>query len=281
MTRDAKDHVISFLELTIGAIVAAFAIEEFLIPNSIFDGGVTGISMIISHFISLPLGVFIFIINIPFVIVAYRKMGKLFVLKLIYSITLFSIMTSVFAPVENATDEMLLAITYGGILLGLGVGLVLRGGGCLDGTEVVAVILNRNLSISTGQIILIFNVIIFTVAGIVFDLDRGMYSLLMYFISSKVIDVVEIGFESTKSVMIITDDGRKLADHIYEELGRTVTFMRGEGYVSDNEKDILYCVVTRAEIYDLKSLINRFPGSTFTTISEVSEIVGNHIKSAE
>ena len=180
---------------------------------------------------------------------------------------------------ENATEEMLLAITYGGVLLGLGVGLVLKGGGCLDGTEVVAVLLNRNLSVSTGQIILIFNVFIFSVAGFVFDADRGMYSLLMYFITSKVIDVVEIGFESTKSVMVITDDGRRLADEIFEKLGRTVTFMRGEGLVSSNEKDILYCVVTRAEIHELKALLNDFPGSTFTTISEVSEVVGRHIKS--
>jgi uncharacterized membrane-anchored protein YitT (DUF2179 family) len=274
-----KSALISFLELTIGAVVAAFAIEEFLVPNSIFDGGVTGISMIVANFISLPLGILIVIINAPFVVVAYKRMGHLLVLRMIYAIVLFSVMTGVFEPVENATDEMLLAITYGGVLLGLGVGLVLRGGGCLDGTEVVAVILNRNLSVSTGQIILIFNVFIFAVAGAVFDIDRGMYSLLMYFISSKVIDVVEIGFESAKSVMVITDDGRRLADVIFKKLGRTVTFMRGEGLVSNNEKDILYCVVTRAEIHELKSLLRDYPGSTFTTISEVSEVVGSHIKS--
>jgi len=277
--KERKASVISFVELTIGAIVAAFAIEEFLIPNSIFDGGVTGISMIIAHFVPLPLGLLIAIINTPFIIFAYKKMGHQLVIKMIYAIALFSIMTGVFEPVKNATDEMLLAITYGGIFLGLGVGLVFRGGGCLDGTEAVAVILNRNLSISTGRIILIFNIFIFAVAGFVFDIDRGMYSLLMYFISSKVIDVVEIGFESTKSVMIITDDGRKLADEIFKELGRTVTFIQGEGLVSSNKKDILYCVVTRAEIHELKSLLRSFHGSTFTTISEVSEVVGDHIKS--
>lgn len=277
--KERKTSLISFVELTIGAIVAAFAIEEFLVPNSIFDGGVTGISMIIAHFAPIPLGLLIVIINAPFIVIAYKKMGHQLVIRMIYAIVLFSIMTGVFEPVENATGEMLLAITYGGVLLGLGVGLVLRGGGCLDGTEVVAVILNRNLSVSTGQIILIFNVFIFAVAGFVFDFDRGMYSLLMYFISSKVIDVVEIGFESTKSVMVITDDGRNLADEIFKQLGRTVTFIPGEGLVSSNKKDILYCVVTRAEIHELKSLLRDFPGSTFTTISEVSEIVGSHIKS--
>ncbi|MCR5196472.1 MAG: YitT family protein [Pseudobutyrivibrio sp.] len=277
--KEKKSKLISFVELTIGAIVAAFAIEEFLVPNNIFDGGVTGISMIVANFTPVPLGVLIVLINAPFVVLAFRRMGHQLVFSMIYAIVLFSIMTGVFEPVENATDQMILAITYGGVLLGLGVGLVLRGGGCLDGTEVVAVILNRNLSVSTGQIILIFNVFIFAVAGFVFDVDRGMYSLLMYFISSKVIDVVEIGFESAKSVMVITDDGRKLADEIYKKLGRTVTFMRGEGLVSNNEKDVLYCVVTRAEIHELKELLRDFPGSTFTTISEVSEIVGSHIKS--
>ena len=276
---DKRDAVVSFFELTFGAIIAAFAIEEFLVPNNIFDGGITGISMIIANFIPLPLGALIFIINVPFAWVAHKKMGKEIVSKFIYAIVLFSIMTAVFNPFKNATHEMLLAVVYGGILLGLGVGLVLRGGGCLDGTEVVAVILNRNFSVSTGQIILLFNVFIFAAAGIVFDLDRGMYSLLMYFVTSKVIDVVEIGLESAKSVTIITDEGKDLANEIFTKLGRTVTFISGEGLVSSNEKDILYCVVTRAEIHELKIIIRNYPGSTFTTISEVSEIVGNHIKS--
>ena len=125
--KERKTSLISFVELTIGAIVAAFAIEEFLVPNSIFDGGVTGISMIVSRFVPLPLGLLIVIINAPFIIFAYKKMGHQLVIRMIYAIALFSIMTGVFEPVENATGEMLLAITYGGVLLGLGVGLVLRG----------------------------------------------------------------------------------------------------------------------------------------------------------
>ena len=268
----------SFLYLTFGAIIAAFSIEEFLVPNNLFDGGVTGISMILAHFIPVNLGVLIFLVNLPFVYLAYKKMGHRFVINVVYAIMLFSVMTGVFEPVREATDEMLLAVTYGGVLLGVGVGMVLRGGGCLDGTEIVAVILNRNLSISVGQIILGFNVIIFGIAGAIFDLDRGMYSLLMYFVSSKVIDIVEIGFENAKSVIIISNNGQEVSQAIYERLGRTVTFMHGEGLVSNGEKDILYCVITRAEIYELKQILREIPGSTFTTISDVSEIVGNHIK---
>ncbi len=273
-----KERLISVVELTIGAIIAAFAVEEFLVPNGLFDGGITGISMILTKFFPAPLGLMVFLINIPFVILAYKRMGKEFVDGLIYAITVFSIFTGLFSHVKEATDEILLALTYGGVLLGTGVGLVLRGGGCLDGTEVVGAILNRKTSVSVGQVVLIFNVVIFFIAGMVFDPDRGMYSLLMYFITSKVIDIVEVGFESTKSVMIITDKGQILADKILNELGRTVTFLHGEGFVSGTGKDILYCVVTRAEIHELKHLLNEVPGSTFATISEVSEVVGKHIK---
>ena len=276
-----KNQIISWLMILFGATVAAFALEEFLAPNHIFDGGVTGISMIMNHFIPVKLGILVILLNIPFVIVGFRKLGKEFILKVVVAIVVFSVMTGVFEGMREATDDILLATTFGGVLLGTGVGLVLRGGSCLDGTEIVAILLSKKLSVSTGQIILFFNVIIYAVAGAVFGLDRGMYSLLMYFITSKVIDIVEIGWDNTKSVMIITDKGKELAQEIYTKLGRTVTFMKGEGLVSSETKDILYCVVTRAEIYDLKRIINSVEGSTFTTISDISEVVGNHMKSSQ
>jgi len=275
----SKDDVLSFVMMTVGAILAAFALEEFLVPNQIFDGGVTGISMILTNFLPVKLGILVVIINIPFMILGVKQMGKAFLIKVIYSLILFSCMTSVFESMANVTDDIILAVIFGGILLGAGVGLVLRGGGVLDGTEIVAVILNRKFSISVGQIILLFNVIIYSVAGAVFGIEKGMYSLVMYFITSKVIDIVEIGFGNAKSVMIVTDDGSALADKIFKELGRTVTFMKGEGFISGNGKDILYCVITRAEIFELRKILASVPGSSFTTISDVSEVIGNHIKS--
>ena len=281
MKKNYKEEIPAFLMLTVGAVIAAFALEEFLVPNSIFDGGVVGISMILAHFIPVKLGILVAILNVPFVIMALRILGKRFVFKFSYAVALFSVMTAVFEPLVNATEDTILGVTFGGVLLGVGVGLVLRGGGCLDGTEIVAVILNRNVSFSVGQIILLFNVIIYGAAGAVFGLDRGMYSLLMYFITSKVIDIVEVGGDSAKSVMVITENGRQLADAIYQRLGRTVTFMKGEGLISSGQKDILYCVVTRAEIFELKKIIADTPGSMFTTVSEVSEIIGNHIKNTK
>ncbi len=274
-----KAEIISLITIVFGAVLAAFALEEFLAPNQIFDGGVTGISMILANFAPVKLGFFVAILNIPFIVVGFKKLGKRFIVKVIVAIVTFSFMTGVFERAQNATEDIILATTFGGVLLGAGVGLVLRGGGCLDGTEIVAILISKKYQISTGKIILFINVIIYAVAGAVFGLDRGMYSLLMYFITSRVIDMVEIGWDNTKSVMIITDNGAKLAEEIYKNLGRTVTFMRGEGLISNDEKQILYCVITRAEMFELKRIINSMEFSSFTTISEVSEVIGNHVKS--
>ena len=274
---DPKRIAISLAFLTAGAILAAFAVEEFLEPNALFDGGVTGVSMMLAHFTPLPLSAYVVLVNLPFVIVAWRQLGKRFVVKFVYSIVVFSLFTMVFAPLQEATEDVFLATLYGGLALGAGVGLVMRGGGCLDGTEIVAILANRKAGVSVGSVILGINVVIFAVAGILFGLDRGMYSLAMYFVTSRVIDFVEMGPSETKAVLMMCDDGHELAQRIYEDLGRTVTFLRGRGLVSDAEKDVLYCVVTRAELYELKEIIAEC-GGAFSTISEVSEIVGEHIK---
>jgi len=276
-----KDRVLSFGMLTLGAIIAAFALEEFLVPNDIFDGGVVGLAMIGSRFVPVSMGFLTILLNIPFAVFGKRKMGGEFVVRFCYATVLFSAMTGVFTPMANATGEVILAVTFGGFILGVGVGLVMRGGGCLDGTEIVAIFANRTWSISVGKVILGVNVLVYTLAGIAFGLDRGMYSLLMYFITSKVVDMVEIGWDNAKSVMVVTDDATVLAELIYARLGRTVTFMSGRGLVSDARKDVLFCVVTRAEIFELKRILAEVPGSTFTSISDVSEIVGNHVKSSE
>ena len=275
-----QQNFIAFVLLTAGAVIAAFSVEEFLVPSQIFDGGVTGISMIVGHFVTIPLGAIIVVINLPFMIFGLIKLGKGFILRALYAIVVFSIFTSVFEHLQNATYDEFLGTIFGGVILGFGVGMVFRGGGVLDGTEVVATYLSRKTSLSTARIVLLMNIVIYLVAGIVFGLDRGMYSLVMYFITSRVIDIVEIGRDNTKSVMVVTDDGKEIAKLIYERLGRTVTFLKGKGLVSREEKDVLYCVITRAEVFELRKLLEEFPGSSFTTISEVSEILGNHIKSS-
>ncbi len=275
--KQIRQQIWNFSMVALGAIIAAFSIENFLAPNNIMDGGVVGISMVADVFLPLPLSVLTLLFNLPFLWVGYRQMGKLFLGKSAFAIAIFSIFLQIFENMRNATAEPLLATVFGGITLGIGVGLVIRFGGCLDGTETVAILISRKSSFSVGQIVLIFNIVIYTAVGILFGADRAMYSLLTYFIASKVIDLVEIGFDGAKAVMIITEEGKRIADEIYQKLGRTVTLLEGEGLIS-GRKVVLYCVVTRMELPLLKKVVNEDDASAFMTVSDVSEIVGDHVK---
>lgn len=270
--------LINFLMLTLGSIIGAFALETILIPNTILDGGVTGISIIISKLTSIPLSILVLILNIPFVYIGYKNMGKGFLMRAVYSMVLFSLSLSYFAYFDTLIDAILLATVYGGALLGLGVGLVIHAGGCVDGTESVALVISKRTSLSVGQVVLIFNLIIYFVAGFIFGIDRTLYSLLTYFITYKVIDLVSEGFEQAKAALIVTEKGTDMAEEIYKKLGRTVTKLKGKGLIS-GEKEVLYCVLTRIEVFELKRICENLDQSSFISILEVSEIIGDHIKS--
>ena len=273
-----KQWIAPLFFITVGAVIAAFALEEFLVPFTILDGGVVGISMIISQLSGFPLGILTIVLNVPFMIIGYRRLGVRFLVKAIYAMAVFSSFLGVFESMKAVTEQEILVVVFGGLLLGVGVGLILRYGGCLDGTEIVAMILSHHTEFSVGQIVLFFNIIIYGVAGLLFGPDRALYSLLTYFITSKIIDIVENGMEQGKSVMIITDHGKDIADAIYSQLGRTCTQMEGKGMVSNGKKTVLYCVITRVEVPAIKKIISDADVSAFMTISDVSEIVGNHIK---
>ncbi len=280
-SREVVKTVFEYLMTAIGAVIAAFAIEEFLVPNNILDGGIVGISMIINSLLpKIPLPVLTLALNVPFLMIGIKQIGKSFIAKSAFAMTVFSACLKLFAPLANATDQYLLAVSFGGVLLGLGVGLVIRFGGCLDGTEAIGIILNRRFNIPVGKMVLIFNVVIYVIAGFLFGPDRSMYSLLTYFITSKVLDIVENGLDNAKAAMIITDDADEIAGKIYKKLGRTVTIINGSGLVS-GEKKVLYCVITALEEWELKHIINTAEASSFVTISDVSEIIGQHIKSTE
>ena len=230
-----------FLMLSIGSVIAAFAIEEFLVPNTILDGGIIGIGIMINNLTKLPLSMLTIILNIPFLLIGLHKLGRIFIIKAAYCMIIFSLFVSLFAPWANATEETFLAVCYGGVILGVGVGIIIRFGGCLDGTETVAIILNRKLGLAVGQMVLIMNLVIYSVAGILFGPDRAMYSLLTYFITSKVLDVVENGVNQAKAATIITNDAKEISDKIYQNLGRTVTIMEGEGLVSGKKLYFTAC----------------------------------------
>lgn len=273
-------RIISFVMLTIGAVIAAYALESFLIPNTILDGGVTGISIIVSKITQVPVSLLVLLLNIPFVYIGYKNLGRGFLIRTVYSMLLFSLSLSVFRYYEPLTEQMLLATVFGGILLGVGVGLVIHFGGCVDGTESVALVISKKTTLSVGQVVLLFNLVIYSVAGMIFGIDRAMYSLLTYFITFKVIDFVSEGFEQAKAALIVTEKGTDMAKEIYKRLGRTVTTIRGRGLIS-GDKEVMYCVLTRMEIYELRHIAEEMDESAFITILEVSDIIGQHIKSTQ
>ena len=270
-------EISSYAMLVMGAMIAAFSIEEFLVPCTILDGGIVGISIMINNLSGIPLGLMTLALNIPFLLMGMRKLGAKFIIKSAVAMVTFSGCLEIFAPFMDITHENLLAVCFGGVFLGVGVGFVIRAGGCLDGTETVAIFLNKRFNLPVGQTVLFFNIVIYTIAGFLFGFDRAMYSLLTYFITSKVIDFVEEGVEQAKAAFIITDEGRMIADEIYKRLGRTVTILEGSGLIS-GKKTVLYCVLNRFEIYELRRLIKEVDASAFITISDVGEIIGNHIK---
>ena len=216
-----------YLMLALGAAIAAFAIEEFLVPCTILDGGVVGVSIMVNNLTGIRLSLLTLVLNIPFLMVGLKVLGRMFLMKAGFAMIMFSSFLEVFAPMEEMTDEYLLAVCFGGILLGIGVGIVISFGGCLDGTETVAILLNRKFNFPVGRTVLFFNIVIYTMAGFLFGFDRAMYSLLTYYITSKVLDIVENGMNQAKAAMIITNEGREIADMIYKQMGRTVTIMEG------------------------------------------------------
>lgn len=272
------NNIISYIVIIFGAALAAFSLDTLLLPNTILDGGINGISIIISKLTSISLSILVLILNIPILLFGYKKIGKEFLIKSIYAMVIFAILLKIFDIINPITDEMLLATVFGGALLGIGVGIVMKFGGCLDGTETISIILSKKTNLSVGQIILLFNLVIYSIAGYVFGVDRALYSILTYFISYKLIDIIIIGFDQTKEALIITDRGEDLAKEIFEKLGRTTTTIKGEGLIS-GKKNIIYCVLTRIEIYDLKKIVRNMDETAFITISDVSEIIGKHIKS--
>ena len=272
--------ILSYIMIILGAMLAAYSLDTFLIPNNILDGGVTGISIIISKVFSIPMSLLVILINIPFVYIGYRNLGKNFLIRTMISMLTFSLALNFFESFHEVTDEILLATIFGGVLLGIGVGLVIRFGACVDGTESVALVISKKTSLSVGQIVMLFNFIIYSIAALTFGIDRALYSVLTYFITFKVIDLVSEGLEQAKAALIVTEKGTDMANEIYKRLGRTVTKIKGSGLLS-GEKEVMYCVLTRIEVFELKKIANEMDESAFITILDVSDIIGNHIKSTK
>lgn len=274
----AKEVVIQLVWLTIGAIIVAFALESFMFPHKIFDGGVIGVSMMLSYLTHTQLGLLIFLINLPFLVLAFSKLGVRFVLQTLYAVSVLSIFTNVFHW-EIATKDPLLAPIFGGIILGTGVGLVLKNNASLDGTEIMSIRLSQKFSfMSVGQFLMGFNLFIYMVAGLMFGWDKAMYSILTYFIASKTIDIVMEGLNSSKSVRIVSEKYREIGKMIMKELDVSVTYIRSKGGYSGLDNVLTFCVVSRLELAKLKQLVKDIDPRAFLVIENVHEVEGVRVK---
>jgi uncharacterized membrane-anchored protein YitT (DUF2179 family) len=266
------------LIITLGAALMSVGLEIFLVPNNVIDGGITGISIMLSYVTGWKLGMFLFILNIPFFFIGYKQIGKTFALSTLYGIIILSIGTTLLHPVPAFTQDILLATVFGGIVLGIGVGLVIRYGGSLDGTEILAILFNNKLPFSVGEIIMFFNLFILGCAGFVFSWDRAMYSLIAYFVAYKTIDITITGLDESKSVWIISDNSKQIGDAIMNRLGRGVTYINGEGAYSGDDKKVIFCVINRLEEAKLKEIVTENDDSAFLAVADIAEVRGGRFK---
>lgn len=273
-----RKKILRAISIAIGAILMATGLEIFLVPNRVIDGGVTGISIMLSHLTGWELGFFLFILNLPFVYLGFKQMGKTFAVSTVYGILVLSVFTSLFHPIPAFTDDILLATLFGGMILGIGVGIVIRNGGALDGTEILAIVINKKVPFSVGEIIMFINIFILGAAGFVYSWDRAMYSLLAYVIAAKAIDTVVEGLEESKSVWIISDEADEIGDAVNARLGRGVTYLSGEGAFTGDNKKVIFCVITRLEESKLTTIVEDIDPSAFLAIADISEVRGGRFK---
>lgn len=266
--------------LAIGAFLAAFAIQVFLVPNRLIDGGIVGIAMIMGN-ITNPKWIpyFLLLINLPFIFLAYKHIGKTFVIQMLFAVIVFAV-SMVF--LESYTNwefkgDPLEVVVIGGAVLGIGIGLIIRYGGCLDGTEILGIIINKKTGFTVGQTVLFCNIFVFGAAGLVFqDWHPPLLSLITYMVVVKIMDTVIIGLDETKSVLIISSKSKQIADAIIHELGLGLTVMYGRGGFSGDEREILYVIAERLQLAELKELIHREDPSAFIAIENLHEVANGN-----
>lgn len=276
-------HLIKdILLICIGILSAGFGLEGFLLPNSFIDGGVTGISLLVSELTNISLSILIVVINIPFVILAYRHVGKTFAIKSMLAILgLATVIALLHYPV--ITSDKLLVSVFGGFFIGAGIGFAVRGGAVLDGTEILAVYLTKKTSLTMGDIILIFNILIFSIAAYLLSIETALYSILAYMAAAKTVDFIIEGVEEYIGVTIVSAHSDEIRLMITEKLGRGVTIYsgkRGFGKKGENlnEIDIVFSVVTRLEIAKLQTEVEKIDSNAFIVMNRVKDTKGGIIK---
>lgn len=268
-------HALVLFWITLGAAVAALSIRIFLFPNQLIDGGIVGIALILTRIYGADyLSYFLILLNIPFIYLAYKFIRRSFVIHMLLAVVLFAGFLYLFNEFKPFDGDTLEIIVFGGALLGIGVGLIIRYGGCLDGTEILAIIINRKKGFTVGQVVLVINIFIFAAYGWIFkDWHIALKSLMTYIVAFKMIDLVIVGLDELKSVLIISSKPKELADAIMQELGLGLTIMHGKGGFSGDAREILFVIVERLDLSDLKELILKKDPGAFMAIENLHEVV--------
>ncbi|MEO7922095.1 MAG: YitT family protein [Chitinophagaceae bacterium] len=268
--------------MLLGILSAGFGLKGFLIHNGLIDGGVMGISLLSNKQFGISLSVLIIVINLPFILLGWRQISKVFSLKSIVAIALLALVVEVF-PYPHVTNDKLLVAVFGGFFIGAGIGLCIRGGGVIDGTEVLAIFLSRKRSLSVGDFILLFNIAIFSVAAYLLSVEVALYSILTYLAASKTVDFILEGIEEFTGVTIVSPHADEIAEFIKQKMGRGLTVYSGKrGYGKRGETytnmDILFTVVTRLEISRLNNEIDKIDPNAFVVMQSINDTKGGMVK---
>ncbi len=268
-------HFFEFFWIAVGALAAAASIRIFLLPNQLIDGGTIGIALILARlFGDSYLPYFLVALNLPFIYLAYRSIRRTFVIHMFSAIILFALFLYALEFAPPFIADPLEIIVIGGAILGIGAGLIIRYGGCLDGTEILAIIINRRKGFTVGQVVLVINIFIFTAYGLLFsNWHLALQSLMMYIVAFKMIDLVIMGLDEMKSVMIISSKPKQIGNVIMNELGLGLTIMNGRGGFSGEMRDLLFVIVERLDLAELKELVIREDPTAFMAVENLHEVV--------
>ena len=277
-----RQYAMEVLLILLGVLVAGLGLKGFLLPSGFLDGGVTGISLLISRLTGIDLGLLIFCLNIPFILLGFRQVSLLFALKTMAGISALALVVELLPYPQLTTDPLLISV-FGGAFLGAGIGLSIRGGAVIDGTEVLAIYVSKQSTLSVGDVIMIMNIIIFGTAAILIDLETAMYAMLTYLAASKTVDFIITGIEEYTGVTIISERSELVRRSIVDKLGRGVTIYKGErGYGSrqhtDAEIDIIYTVITRLEVQRLKNEVEKIDPDAFIIQHSINDTKGGMVK---
>ena len=274
-TKSLSNYLNHFLWMALGAFLSALAIRMFLYPNQLIDGGIVGISLILARlFGEEHMSLFLVLLTLPFVYLAYRAIRRSFVIYMLGAVLMFALFLIALKNIPAFIGDPLEIIVIGGALLGIGSGLIIRNGGCVDGTEILAIIVNRRKGFTVGQVVLVINIFIFSAYGWIFlNWHIAVQSLIMYIVAFKMIDLVIVGLDEIKSALIISTKPKELSDVIINELGLGLTIMHGQGGFSGDKKEILFVIVERLDLSELKEIVLDVDPDAFIAIENLHEVV--------